>query len=114
METIRHFIIINDNIHIKTGHHTILKIPSALFASLEGKGDEGFRKKEGASGRNRGNWERRALDGLFFFIIQNHPHWGTQKLYWRVLDGLYELFKLNLCCYNILKIKNILIISIKY
>jgi len=26
--------------------------------------------------------------------------------------GLYEFFKFNICCYNILKIKNILIINI--
>jgi len=28
------------------------------------------------------------------------------------LEGLYEFFKFNLCCFNILKIKNILLISI--
>jgi len=39
--------------------------------------------------------------------------WETQKLYWRRdLDGLYEFFEFNLYCYNILKIKNILIINI--
>ena len=34
--------------------------------------------------------------------------------FWRgdVWDGLYEFFKFNLCCYNILEIKSILIISI--
>ena len=32
--------------------------------------------------------------------------------FWGVWEGLYECFKFNLCCYNILKIKNILIISL--
>jgi len=45
--------------------------------------------------------------GLWGFIIQK-----IQNLYWmRILEGLYEFFKLSLC-YNILKIKNILIESI--
>jgi len=45
--------------------------------------------------------------------IKSSSFEGTKKLYWRrVLENLYELFKFNLCCYNILKIKNILIISI--
>jgi len=39
------------------------QIPWGLFASLEGKGGEGFGKKEGASGRNRRKWEGRALGG---------------------------------------------------
>jgi len=40
-----------------------------LFASLERKGGEGFGKKEGTSGRNRGHWERRALGGSFFLSM---------------------------------------------
>jgi len=32
--------------------------------------------------------------------------------FWGVLEGLYKFFKINLYGYNILKIKNILIISI--
>jgi len=36
---------------------------------LEGKGDEGFGKKEETSGRNRGHWEGRALRGSFFFLF---------------------------------------------
>ena len=32
--------------------------------------------------------------------------------FWGVWENLYEFFKFNLCSYNILKIKNILIISI--
>ena len=43
--------------------YVLLIITKALFASLEGKGGEGFGKKEGASGRNRVHWERRALVG---------------------------------------------------
>jgi hypothetical protein len=31
----------------------------------------------------------------------------------KFLEGLYDLLKINLCCYNILKIKNILIKSIQ-
>jgi len=34
-------------------------ISRALFASLEGKGGEDFRKKEGANGKNREFWEGR-------------------------------------------------------
>jgi len=41
---------------------------------------------------------------------------GIQKLYWRkifgVLLGSYEFFKYNLCCYNVLKIKTIIMINI--
>jgi len=53
----------------------------------------------------------------FFFIIQNPPHLGERKnciegRFWGVLEGLHEFFKSNLSSYNILKIKNILIISI--
>ena len=37
----------------------------------------------------------------------------TQKLYWgRILEGLHEFIKFNPYSYNILKIKNILSISI--
>jgi len=45
------------------------------------RGREGrvLEKKEGASGRNKRNWEGRALGGLFFFIIPNHPHLGELK-----------------------------------
>jgi len=54
---------------------------------------------------------------MFFFIIHNLPYLRELKnsiggRLWRVLEDLYEFFKINLCCYNILKIKNILIISI--
>ena len=55
--------------------------------------------------------------GSFFFIILNPPHlWELKNCiggeFWRILEGLHEFFKFNLCSYNILKIKNILIISI--
>ena len=72
--------------------------------------------KERVSGRNRGHREKRVLRGLFFFKIYTLPVWGTKNLYWRRVLGvwkdLYEFFKYNLCCYNILKIQNILITSI--
>ncbi len=81
------------------------------------RGGEGFGKKEGASGRNRRHWEERALEFNVLVIIKNPPHLGELKNcngggFWRVMEGLYEFFKFNLCCYNILKIKSILIISI--
>lgn len=39
------------------------------------------------------------------FTIQNPPCLGgTKKLYWGVLEGLYDFFKSNQCCDNILKI----------
>jgi len=50
--------------------------------------------------------------GLFIFHhnTKSPSFGGTQKLYWRmVLEGLNEFFKFHLCCYYILKIKNILI-----
>jgi hypothetical protein len=34
------------------------------------RGGESFGKKEETSGRNRGVWEGRRLEGLFFFITQ--------------------------------------------
>ena len=88
-----------------------------MFGSLEGKGGEGFGKKEGASGRNRRHWEERVLEVNFLLIIKNPPNLEGLKNcigggFWGVMEGLYEFFKFNLCCYNILKIKNILIISI--
>jgi len=47
--------------------------------------------------------------GLIFLHNTKPSSFGrTKKLYWRrVLEGLYEFFKFNLCCYNILDIKNI-------
>jgi len=52
---------------------------------------------------------------VFLHNIKSSSFGGTQKLYWRrVLEDLYEFFKMILCGYNILKIKNILIISIIY
>jgi len=62
---------------------------------------------------NRRGWFR----CVHFSYTKLSLFWGTQTLYWMrvlgVLDGLYEFFKFNLCSYNILKIKNILIISVK-
>ena len=61
--------------------------------------------------------ERRGLWGVYFASkYKTLLIWGTKKLYWRsvlwVWDGLYEFFKFTLRCYNIFKIKNILILSI--
>ena len=57
-----------------------------MFASLKGKGRKSFGMKEQVEEIERG--------GEF----------------WGVLKDLYEFFKFNLCYYNILKIKYILII----
>jgi len=59
----------------------------------------------------------RVLEGSFFFHNTKFVSFGwTKELYWRMvlggLEDLYEFFKFNLCCYNIFKIKNILIINI--
>lgn len=87
----------------------------------EGRGrlgkKEKKKKKEWACRRNRGKWEGRALGGLLFFIIQNAPHlkeltYCIGRGFWRMLEGLYEFFKFNLCCYNIFKIKNKIITCI--
>ena len=43
----------------------------------EGRGGEGFRKEEGASGRNIRHWKDKALGVNFLFIIQNPPHLGN-------------------------------------
>ena len=88
-------------------------MPVALFASSEGKGGEGLEKKEEISGRNRGHWEKKFWWAYFSSKYKILLIWGTKKLYWGgVLEGLYELFKFKLCCYNTLKIKNILIKNI--
>ena len=50
-----------------------------MFGSLEGRGGEGFGKKEGASGRNRRHWEEKALEVNFLLIIKNPPHLGELK-----------------------------------
>jgi hypothetical protein len=57
------------------------------------------------------------LKGSFFFIILNPRNLVELKncIGGRFLEGfggLYEFVKFTLCYYNILKIKNILIISI--
>jgi len=61
--------------------------------------------------------ERGRLWGFIFLHNTKFSSFGrTKKLYWRRvfgdLEGLHEFFKFNICSYNILKIKNILIISI--
>jgi len=59
------------------------------------------KKKEAAIGENRCHFSSSSIR-------------GTQKLYLRkrILKDLHKFFKFNLCYYNILKIKNILIIKI--
>ena len=64
-----------------------MQFPKALFASLEGRGGNGFEKKEETSGRNREVWEGRSLEGYFFFITQNPLIWWNSKI---VLDGGLE------------------------
>jgi hypothetical protein len=54
---------------------------------LEGRGENGFEKREETSGKNREVWEGMSLDGYFFFITQNPPIWGNSKI---VLDGGFE------------------------
>jgi hypothetical protein len=46
---------------------------------LEGRGGNGFEKKEETSGRNREVWEGRSLEGYFFFITQKPPNLGELK-----------------------------------
>jgi hypothetical protein len=51
-------------------------------------------EKEWTGRRNRGNWEERDFGGLLFFLTQNFPHLGTQKLHWRrIFKDLYDFFK---------------------
>jgi hypothetical protein len=52
----------------------------------------------------------RALRGLCFFLIQNSPNLGELKSC--IGGGFDKFFISNLCCYNTLNVKNILIISI--
>jgi len=60
--------------------------------------------------KGRSTWkELRVLGSLFFFLIQILHIWGNSKI---VLEGLDKIFKSNLCCYIILKIKNLLIKTI--
>jgi len=53
---------------------------------------------------------------IFLYYTKSFSFGGTQKFigggFFRVLGGLYENFKFNPCCYNILKIKNTSIINI--
>jgi len=51
----------------------------------------------------------RAVARVKSLVIQNLPHLENSKI---VLKGLHQYFKFNLCSYSILKIKNILNISI--
>jgi len=60
---------------------------------------------------------REGFRGVIFLHSTKLSSFGEQKNcigggFWGVLKGLYEFFKYNLCYYNILKIKNIVIISI--
>jgi len=75
---------------------------------------------EGSGKKGKSMWKKwRTLGGedfrrfIFLHNTKSSSFGGAQNLYWRrVLEGLYEFFKFNLCCYNILEIKNVLIISI--
>ena len=50
--------------------------------SLKGKGEEGFgKKKEGASGRNRGYWEGVLWGLIFLHNTKPSSFEGTKKLY---------------------------------
>jgi len=76
---------------------------------FEKKGMSKWKKMRKMGGENFG--------GLTFLDnIKPSSFEGTKKLYWRRvlggLEGLYEFFKFNLCCYIIFKIKNVAIICI--
>jgi len=49
---------------------------------------------------------------FFFFHDTKSSSFGEG--FWKVLEDLHEFFKFNLCSYNIIKKKNILIISINF
>jgi len=84
-----------------------------LFASLKEKGGEDLRKNEWTSGKIE-EMGGKGFRGLtFLHNTKLFSFDGTKKLYWRrVLESLYEFFKFNLYCYDIFKIKNIVIICI--
>ena len=84
-----------------------------MFASLEGKRGEGFERKKEQVEEIEDNGRRGFWGLLFLFKIQNAPYLQELKNcidrgFWGILEGSYDFFKFNLCCYNILKIKNIL------
>ena len=87
-----------------------------MFASLEGKGGEGFeRRKEQV--KKVDDIERGMFWGFIFLHNTTNlsSFWATKKIVLEegfVLEGLHEFFKFNLCSYNIFKIKNTLIVSI--
>jgi hypothetical protein len=60
--------------------------------------------------KNRRFWEERVLENSFS-VIQNifNLEEHTNLFKGKFLESLYEFFKINLCCCNILKIENILI-----
>ena len=73
-------------------------------------------KKEGVSGRNRGHWEEGLWGTYFSSKYITLLIWGNYKIVFEEGFGgfrisLYEYYKYSIC-YDILKIKNILIISI--
>jgi len=76
---------------------------------LEGNRGEDLEgnKKKGTSGRSRRHGEGIVLGGSIFFNLRN-----SKFVLEEGLGGLYTFFKFNLCCYNIFKLKNILIINI--
>jgi len=79
----------------------------ALFGSLEGKRGDEFKKKMKEQVERIDYIEKGRLWEFNFLHNINSSSLGrTQKLYYRkVLQGLYDFFKFNLCNYNILKIK---------
>ena len=85
-----------------------------FVCELEGKGGEGFgRKKCKEQVEEIDDIERGKFWGfIFLHSTKSFSFRGTQIVSERVLGGLHEFFKFNVCSYNILKIKNILIISI--
>ena len=81
-----------------------------FICEFGGKGRERLEKKRKEQVEEIEENGRGGLRGLTFLHNTKPSSFeGTKKLY---LKGLYEFFKLNLCCYNIFKIKNIIIICI--
>jgi len=62
-------------------------------------------RKRKEQGERMEFWERKTLEGLIFFMVQNLLNLGELRLCSRILEGLGEFFKFNKCCYNILKLK---------
>jgi len=79
---------------------------------LKGGTEEFWKEKKKSKWNKLRALRGKGFGGLIFLHNTKRSSFGELKScigggFWGILEGLYELFKFNLYCYNILNIKNI-------